>query len=448
MDKKKLIYIGLLLILTVIVSITYFSYAFFTHRDEQHGKLNIVTGMLDYKIESNDLVNNSITLEAKKSKQIEIEITSLNSISSKYELYYTTTASNVVIGYSSDDDTPTGTIAANSKKTVKIVIKNKSDSSITINFGVDGGFINNELVLKTGSHITDVIDNICNYENGYVWNFPFDPDGDGQGQEQTFTVSCDGTYRIELWGASGGAGTSVGNPSSGDLAGYTSGTIDLYNNNILYVYVGQKGKDYPSGSGGGYNGGGNGNNVYSSLYAGGGGGGATDIRYNGNSLNDRIMVSGGGNGARNSGISGGLTSQTSGYQFGIGQNYLESAAGGGAGGYYGSTQSNASGNNTTNIGASSYISGHTGCVAIQEGSSSEPRTVKKSGCSTGTTDNECSIHYSGLYFTDTKMIDGAGYSWTNVKASLEQMPNPNGGYYASGTGHTGNGHARITYLGE
>ena len=45
------------------------------------------------------------------------------------------------------------------------------------------------------------------------------------------------------------------------------------------------------------------------------------------------------------------------------------------------------------------------------------------------------------------MIDGAGYKWTNTKQGLQQMPNPNGGYYASGVGHSGNGAARITYLG-
>ena len=45
------------------------------------------------------------------------------------------------------------------------------------------------------------------------------------------------------------------------------------------------------------------------------------------------------------------------------------------------------------------------------------------------------------------MIDGAGYKWTNTKGSLQAMPNPSGGNYASNTGHTGSGAARITYLG-
>ena len=86
-------------------------------------------------------------------------------------------------------------------------------------------------------------------------------------------------------------------------------------------------------------------------------------------------------------------------------------------------------------GGSSFISGHTGCNAIAETSTSNSITH------TGQAN-----HYSGLVFTETKMIDGAGYSWTTAKGNLEQMPNPSGGYYASGVGHSGNGAARITNM--
>ena len=200
-------------------------------------------------------------------------------------------------------------------------------------------------------------------------------------------------------------------------------------------------------------------------------GGATDIRTvsgnwnNAESLRSRIMVAGGGGavGGLNSwnsgnpygGSAGGLTAynggsmnngsggvganQTSGYAFGVagGSNAGGSGYYSGRSGYYGNGVAGSGG-------GSSFISGHTGCVAITSASNQSP----KSGCTTGTTNNECSKHYSGLVFTDTKMIDGAGYSWTNVKGSLEQMPNPSGGYYTSGRGHTGNGYAKITYLGK
>lgn len=78
----------------------------------------------------------------------------------------------------------------------------------------------------------------------------------------------------------------------------------------------------------------------------------------------------------------------------------------------------------------------------------QPRATAKTGCTTGTTDNSCSIHYSGKVFTNTVMIDGLGYSWTNTKGTQQQMPNPSGGTYATGKGHSGNGYAKISYIGE
>ena len=94
-------------------------------------------------------------------------------------------------------------------------------------------------------------------------------------------------------------------------------------------------------------------------------------------------------------------------------------------------------------GGSSYISGHTGCVAITSATDATP----KSGCTQGTTDNSCSIHYSKKKFTNTLIIDGGGYTWTNdekSKARTNLMPMPSGGTYASGIGHIGNGSAKIT----
>lgn len=57
-------------------------------------------------------------------------------------------------------------------------------------------------------------------------------------------------------------------------------------------------------------------------------------------------------------------------------------------------------------GGSSFISGHKGCIAVDE---------------TGKTTNQ-SIHYSGKKFTDTVMIDGAGYKWTTEKEEHVGMP--------------------------
>lgn len=271
---------------------------------------------------------------------------------------------------------------------------------------------------------------------------------------------------------------------------------------------------FNGGGAGGNGDGGHNSLLYSNYRGGHSGGGATDIRYYGSSslsdadllwnsdigLKSRIMVAGGGGGggifySENEngrtfstyyGSSGGLTgqngqtltntggtngkdyssvagvaaTQTSGNSFGIGGNGNNTGTdglchghSGGGGGYYGGGGAGNTGYDCWIIGGgggSSYISGHTGCLAITSSVSLSPRTgTNQNVCTEGTTDNICSIHYSGKYFTSTIMIDGDGYTWTNVKSSdagTNLMPNPLGGYYESGVGHTGNGYAKITNL--
>ena len=156
MKKGRILYFGLLLVVFV-VSTAYFSYAFFTSKNEEHGKLNIVAGTLNYKIESEDLISNQITVEANSLKEITINVTSLNDINSKYELYYVMTSGlNVDIGYnSSTNDSTVGQIGANETKKITVSIRNNTSSSQTIEFGVEGGLTNNELVLTKGESISE-----------------------------------------------------------------------------------------------------------------------------------------------------------------------------------------------------------------------------------------------------------------------------------------------------
>ncbi len=321
------------------------------------------------------------------------------------------------------------------------------------------------------------------------------------GDSQEFTVPITGTYKIELWGGS----VIIDNDVNSSKGGYVSGEIELEKNEQLYVYVGGKGEAvYDISTTGGYNGGG-GSSKSNNGKSGPTGAGATDIRILGgnwdniSSLRSRIMVAGGAAFSSQAGVNlgnvsfgnaGGLIGEAGNHSLydskpvnysiyggkggtqtaggaaptkspaavtngtagsfgkgGIGgqsQNNTPSGGGSGGGsGYYGgSGASGLSSGSFPGGGGSSYISGHTGCVAITSASSTTP----KSGCTTGTTNNSCSVHYSGKVFTNTVMIDGAGYNWTNVKGSLKQMPNPSGGYYESGKGHIGDGYARITLI--
>ena len=259
-----------------------------------------------------------------------------------------------------------------------------------------------------------------------------------------------------MWGAQGGTGAADGSLRSGygGKGGYSSGKIILNKDLNLYIYVGGAGANGVAGTSvnGGWNGGGKGSWDHSDDESCGGGGGATDIRLtngnwdNFNSLKSRIMVAGAGGGGayhtRVGGYGGGLSggnpteheyigsgTQTTGYKFGQGQNGIDGvkknvcAAGSGSGYYggYSNQKSDVDSAEWPASGGSGFISGHTGCNAINQNSTSTKITH------TGQPN-----HYSGYIFTNTVM-----------KAGDESMPSPTGG---TETGQSGNGNAKITWM--
>ena len=310
---------------------------------------------------------------------------------------------------------------------------------------------------------------------------------------QTLEHPCSGYYKVELWGAQGGG--QVDAPTrAGGKGGYVSGTTYISASDSLYVYVGGEGfqstapTDYPDNYRvvAPYN-----QTYYAQKVRDSGfiynGGGATDIRPiysawgNTDSLRSRIIVAGAGGGGEAyhwpaiGGNAGGLigyngaskdgvsiatgATQTSGGLNGNGTIYngfgivlagggeastSENGGGtasGGTGWYSGGTGPHKDNLVGSGAGGSSYISGHPGSIAVTSASDTTPK------CLEGSTSIACSESWAGYTFTDTTMIDGSGYAWTTIKGDLQAMPNPAGGYYASGEGHSGNGYAKILYLG-
>jgi len=197
-----------------------------------------------------------------------------------------------------------------------------------------------------------------------IYNFSY------TGNYQTWSVPYTGVYKLELWGAGGGADST----SIGTTGGYSYGEYTLTKGQNVYIYVGGQGAASTSG-GGGYNGGGNAGG------SSGAGGGATDIRINGLALENRIVVAGGGGGAGHQvallplsgagaggGLTGGIgyatteatqttygTSVNGNGSLGQGANHTGDGGGGG-GGYYGGGAGTA---DTGGGGGSGYVGGIT-----------------------------------------------------------------------------------------
>ncbi len=444
MDRKKMIYIGSLLILTAIISIASFSYAIWSNKSEQRGKLNIVAGSLRYELISDDLTNNSITIPANTNKIIEIEIKSLNNIESKYELYYESDNENVKVGYLEDTiNQPVGTISSGSSRKVKVLIKNRTLAPATIMFNCQGGFNDKELVLSQSDTVNQQIGS-CVYEPGEVWLFPYNGTNGSDGTEQVFDVPCDGYYRLEAWGAQGGT-EQWGLYSSYNYGGYSIGNTYIDDTESLYINVGGAGRGYTgstfnspwAGGGGtnsivipgGYNGGGDAYSGQNEPFI-NSGGGATHIATVSGLLKDLeehkddgsilIVAAGGGayggwktrmnnNGFRSS--AGGYTSntgnfsnggggsgtirpatQTTGFAFGLGQQSWASGGGGYYGGY-GSHQMSSGG--SSYIGNSKLTNKSMYCYACSESTTPEIFTVSTTGSSSLRDTTNCPSGYNG-----------------------------------------------------
>ena len=237
-------------------------------------------------------------------------------------------------------------------------------------------------------------------------------EGDSQsydytGGMQSFTAPQKGIYKLEVWGAQGGAGSREGNGTPG-LGGYSYGHVLLEKGAVLYICCGQAGATTSATM---YNGGGGGKSQYFDFTdhykpttTGGSGGGATHIATRSGTLAELgstdglLIVAGGGGGAAGGGGlgssygiggSGGGESggagvgfaswtssggtQTSGYAFGQGQTaitwwgdwdntYESNTAGGGGGGLYGGYAADVNGNHRDSAsrgggGGSGYIGG-------------------------------------------------------------------------------------------
>jgi len=338
----------------------------------------------------------------------------------------------------------------------------------------------------------------------YVWMYSH------SGKHQTFSTTTTGTgdYKMECWGASGGAtpNTMSGHSANPGKGGYTSGTIRLTNSTTLYVYVGGVGLNSTKTMGGYNQGGWNGGGVSSYNTSGGGfapgsgGGGSTDIRIlvanasnntvwnNTSSLRTRIIVAGGGGGCgietrdgndQIGGCGGGLiggsgtTSNTSSYNtanavtlggtqttaqrssygpdestwhctggFGYASQTLNNGnyyGCGGGGGWYGGQKGGGNGG----AGGSSFISGHSGCDAVDTSTGSHKGKGSK-------------ITYGGktYEFSGISMIDGDGYEWkannanqTRVYQSATVPSKTTGTLVGLPTNPGGNnGYAKITFI--
>lgn len=155
---KYLIVLGIFLCLCLINSL----YSYYKETKENRNTLYLEGVNLVYTITSPSLSDNRIVVAGNSSTTVTLQITSTNAKDTEYELYYQIVESltneqmkNVIVecNKASSQDLPTGSIPSSGIKTVVVAIKNNNDSSVTVEFGVQGGLSGKELVLEQGNSV-------------------------------------------------------------------------------------------------------------------------------------------------------------------------------------------------------------------------------------------------------------------------------------------------------
>ena len=286
------------------------------------------------------------------------------------------------------------------------------------------------------------------------------------------TVKKAGKYKLEVWGAQGGEG---GSSIYGGYGAYSYGTISLSNNSTFYVTVGEAGKSISTGSASStFNGGGDGK-VSSNSKLGGSGGGATDIAifydlsinsYNNNShWYSRIIVAGGGGashkwsdnesqaGGNGGGYTGGLGkaikgdnknnwqgsggTQTSGGAHNTSTDRYSDAGSFGLGG-----GSNTACTSASSGGGGGWYGGGGGCEGSAGGGSGYIyNSSSESSYPSGKLVN------SSYYLSDAGMYMYSDNCTSSTATGTKTTCTSNTGAHTANYANTGNGYAKITYLG-
>ena len=183
------IYVISMVLISLLVLGTYFSYAMFTVSKERGDAISIVTGNLNYELLIDGENSNTLVVESNSSKEFIITLNNVNNRMARFNFYYVGRLDEgVSLGYVIDEGynaTPLSvgvnlesSGSAGSSNVYKIIVRNTTNSSKTITLGVSVGLDYNDLSLPSDGHLFNeyeyptVSEAILAYqgENGSTYN--------------------------------------------------------------------------------------------------------------------------------------------------------------------------------------------------------------------------------------------------------------------------------------
>ena len=155
-------YMVILLGITVLSLVSYYSYAMFTVNKEKENAITIITGNLTGALKVDGTEANSLSINSGETKIFTVELSNNNESKARYNFYYTgNLPAGVTVGYVVEEGynippSETGVnLEANgtmgSSNIYRIKVKNSSSNNVTINLGYQVGLDYNDLTLPSGA---------------------------------------------------------------------------------------------------------------------------------------------------------------------------------------------------------------------------------------------------------------------------------------------------------
>ena len=162
--KISKIYMISVILITLLLLTSYFSYAMFTVSKEKSNAISIVTGTLSYDLKVDGLSTDKLVVGPKEEKIFLVSLSNPNNRIARFNLYYKGNLDqSIEAGYIIDCESikppeatginleATGTIG--SSETYKIIVYNDSNKEQTITLGVSVGLDYNDLSLENDEHL-------------------------------------------------------------------------------------------------------------------------------------------------------------------------------------------------------------------------------------------------------------------------------------------------------
>ena len=165
--KVSKIYIISVILITLLLLTSYFSYAMFTVTKEKNNAISIVTGTLSYDLKVDGVSTDELVVGPNEEKTFTITLSNPNNRLARFNFYYITPIfENIEMGYLKikDFNIPPEETGVNLEKEgigasqiYQLKVINNNNEQIVINLGVEVGLDYNDLALPSNGNLFEEI---------------------------------------------------------------------------------------------------------------------------------------------------------------------------------------------------------------------------------------------------------------------------------------------------